>query len=70
TDSDLVLLSETLSRQEIVAIYKKFRRLRFFRNIAKVLAHPLKRDLLKIGYRMVREHVYLFFSRWTVMKNH
>ncbi len=70
TNSDLVLLSETLSRQEIVALYKKFRRLRFIRNFAKVLAHPLKRDLLVIGYRMVREHVCLFFSKWTAVKNH
>jgi anaerobic magnesium-protoporphyrin IX monomethyl ester cyclase len=50
-----VCLSDTLDKDVIIAWYKKFRRLRFRRNLTKVINHPLRRDLPKIVSANVRQ---------------
>jgi len=45
-----IILSETLSRKEIIGFYKKFRRLRLIRNIRKIVNHPLKKDLPRMAW--------------------
>lgn len=44
-----VILSEKLSRDEIVAWYRKFRRLRLAHNMMNVVNHPLRRDLPRMA---------------------
>ncbi len=53
-----VILSECLSKDEVVAYYMKFRRLRFRRNIIKVIKHPMKRDLPRMAWELLKERIY------------
>lgn len=52
-----IIMSDVLSRDEIVALYNRFRRLRRFRNMFKVISHPMKRDLPRIALGMCREYL-------------
>lgn len=52
-----IIVSETLSRQEIVKLFKKFYRLRFFKNIIGVMTHPYLMDLPKIAARILIEKI-------------
>jgi radical SAM superfamily enzyme YgiQ (UPF0313 family) len=52
-----IIMSDVLSRDEVVALYNKFRRLRFRRNMLKVINHPMKRDLPRIALGMLRENL-------------
>ena len=45
-----VILSETLSRDEIVTWYRKFRRRRLYHNMKNIINHPLRRDLPKMAF--------------------
>jgi radical SAM superfamily enzyme YgiQ (UPF0313 family) len=50
-----IILSEVLDRNEVLKLYKKFRRLRFRRNLRKIINHPMMRDVPKMGLDLVRE---------------
>jgi radical SAM superfamily enzyme YgiQ (UPF0313 family) len=54
-----VIVSETLSRQEIVRLFKKFYRLRFFKNIKGIITHPYLMDLPKTAVRLLFEKINL-----------
>lgn len=52
-----IIMSDVLSRDEVVELYNKFRRLSFRRNMLKVVNHPMKRDLPGIALKMLQESV-------------
>jgi radical SAM superfamily enzyme YgiQ (UPF0313 family) len=52
-----VIMSEVLSRDEVVELYTRFRRLRLRRNMIKVLNHPMRRDLPRIAVSLLRERL-------------
>ncbi len=58
-----IVLSEVLDRTELLRLYKRFRRLRFRRNLAKVWAHPMRCDLPRMAWGLVREYAWAWVSR-------
>jgi radical SAM superfamily enzyme YgiQ (UPF0313 family) len=50
-----IILSEILDRKEVIDLYKKFRRLRFRRNLRKVVNHPMMRDVPRMSLNLLRE---------------
>jgi hypothetical protein len=52
-----IITSEVLDRIEVISFYKKFRRLRFRRNLQKIISHPMIRDVPRIGLNLVMEMV-------------
>ncbi len=52
---DAIILSEVMDREEIVGIFKKFYRLRFFKNIAGIITHPYLMDLPKTALKLLAE---------------
>ncbi|HBM15197.1 MAG TPA: hypothetical protein DD381_02460 [Lentisphaeria bacterium] len=53
-----IILSKVLSKNEIIALYKKFRRLRLWRNLIKVINHPMRRDIPMMAWRKLKECIY------------
>lgn len=58
-----VILSQTLSRADIIRLYRKFRRYRFIQNIKNVWSHPLLPDLPRYVLNMVIERIGRFLGR-------
>ena len=58
-----IILSETMDKKEILSLYKKFRRHRLYRNFIKVLDHPMRRDLPRMAWKMMREKASGLISR-------
>ena len=52
-----IVLSEVLSKKELIALYRKFRGLRLRRNLLKVWNHPLRRDLPRMACRLLTEKI-------------
>lgn len=52
-----ILLSETVTREEMARMYARFRRLRFRKNIKAVWSHPLLRDLPAILWKTSQERM-------------
>jgi anaerobic magnesium-protoporphyrin IX monomethyl ester cyclase len=52
-----IILSEVLERKEVIKLYKKFRHLRFRRNLQKIINHPMMRDVPRMGLNLLREAV-------------
>ena len=52
-----IIMSELLTRQQLMAIYKKFRRLRFYRMLKALPTSPWLRDLPKVGLRLIMEYI-------------
>ena len=50
-----IFVSERLSRQQLLLIYKKFRKLRFYRMLKALPTSPWLRDLPKVAFRTVTE---------------
>jgi len=50
-----IIMSEKLAHKDIVNFYKKFRRLRFRRNVLKMIKHPMKGDLPRMAWNMFKE---------------
>jgi anaerobic magnesium-protoporphyrin IX monomethyl ester cyclase len=50
-----IIMSEKLARKDIIKFYKKFRKLRFRRNLLKVIKHPMKRDLPRMAWNLFKE---------------
>lgn len=55
-----IILSEVLSRENIIKLYKKFRILRLFKNIKNVWFTPQLFDLPKMFFKMIQERLFLF----------
>jgi len=56
-----IVLSEALNRNELFAIYKRFRRLRLWRNLKNIWSHPYLIDLPKVALGTIKERVYQLF---------
>ena len=54
-----IIVSEVLSRREIIGLFKKFYRLRFFKNIKGIVTHPYLMDLPKMAIRLLFEKITL-----------
>ena len=57
--SKTIILSEVLSRREIVALYRKFQRLRLWKNAKNVWFTPQLFDLPKMIFKMIQEQIFL-----------
>lgn len=55
-----IIVSETLSREEIIKLFKKFYRLRFFKNIIGIITHPYLIDLPKTAIGLLNEYFNRF----------
>ena len=55
-----IIVSETLSRKEIIKLFKKFYRLRFFKNIMGIITHPYLMDLSKTTIGLLNEYFNRF----------
>jgi radical SAM superfamily enzyme YgiQ (UPF0313 family) len=61
--ANAIILSESLSRERLYQIYRKFRRQRLVRNIRSLITHPMLLDLPKVAVGTVKEKVVRFFIR-------
>jgi radical SAM superfamily enzyme YgiQ (UPF0313 family) len=52
-----IVLSEVLSRKELIAVYDKFRRYRLWHNFKNIWRHPMLSDLPKYLLKTVRERM-------------
>lgn len=62
-EDKIIVLSEMLSRKELLKLYKKFRFLRFLRNVAKVLNHPMRRDIPRMALNLLFEYIHTYVNR-------
>ena len=53
-----VILSEVLSKKDILKLYNKFRALRLRRNFSKILAHPMRRDIPRMALKLLKERFH------------
>lgn len=58
-----IIVSEVLKKKELLRLYKRFRRLRFWRNLVKVWAHPMRSDLPRMAWRFLLERLSGFATR-------
>lgn len=63
TEDKIIVLSEMLSRKELLKLYKKFRSLRFLRNVAKVLNHPMRRDIPRMALSLLSEYIHTYVNK-------
>ena len=56
-----IILSQKLTREEMIKVYKKFRRQRFWRNVKNIWGHPFLIDLPKVVLNTLRERIYRCF---------
>ena len=61
--ANAIILSESLNRERLYQIYRKFRRQRLVRNIRSLITHPMLLDLPKVAVGTVKEKVVRFFIR-------
>ena len=57
-----IILSSTLSRKDLIALYRKFRRYRLFHNIMKIWTHPMLSDLPRFVVRTLQEKLFGIFK--------
>lgn len=58
-----VILSRTLSRDDIVRLYRTFRRQRFIQNIRNVWSHPMLPELPRFVLGTIRERIRRYLGR-------
>jgi len=58
-----IIVSEVMDRKEIIKIFKKFYRLRFFKNITGILTHPYLMDLPKTAIKLLTEKINRKFNK-------
>lgn len=58
SNQNAILLSKQLTRQEIIDVYKKFRRQRLGRNLKNIWWHPFLIDLPKVVINTIMERIY------------
>ena len=61
--ANAIILSETMNRERLYQVYKKFRRQRLVRNIRSLITHPMLLDLPKVAIGTAKEKVVRFFIR-------
>lgn len=61
--SKTIILSETLSPKELLQLYGKFRRYRFFHNAIKIWNHPMLSDLPRYILKYLLERIRFFVNR-------
>jgi anaerobic magnesium-protoporphyrin IX monomethyl ester cyclase len=61
--ADAIILSETMGREKLCRIYRKFRRQRLIRNIRSLPGHPMLLDLPKVALRTAKEKFMRFLDR-------
>lgn len=59
SEDKIIILSETLSKKKLSDYYKKFRRLRLYHNVTRVIRHPMAKDVPKMAIKIIGE----FLSR-------
>lgn len=59
----MLIVSEGLSRSDVIRYYKKFRRLRMMHNILRVAGHPMVKDVPKMVRKLAIERVYNIFGK-------
>lgn len=52
-----IIISEVLTRSEIIRLYGKFRRYRFLHNVLMIWKHPMLADLPRYAFKLLREKV-------------
>lgn len=52
-----IILSQVLSREEMVNLYGKFRRYRFLHNALMIWRHPMLTDLPRYAFKLLREKI-------------
>lgn len=52
-----IILSETLTREQLIRVYKKFQRYRLLHNASNLWQHPMLSDLPKYLFKQAREKV-------------
>ena len=62
SEEQIIVLSEMLTKKEIIALYKKFLHLRFWRNMIKVLTHPMINDVPIMAYKLLKEFSHKLFK--------
>lgn len=53
-----IILSEVLTRSEIVRLYGKFRRYRLFHNVLMIWRHPMLADLPRYAFKLLLEKIH------------
>lgn len=59
-----IILSQTLSRDDIIHLYRTFRRYRFFLNIKNVWSHPMLSELPRFVARTIKERTFRYVRRF------
>lgn len=59
SEDKIISLSETLRKKKLLEYYKKFRRLRFYHNVTRVIRHPMVKDAPRMAIKIISE----FLSR-------
>jgi anaerobic magnesium-protoporphyrin IX monomethyl ester cyclase len=52
-----IILSEVMGRRQVLEYYNKFRSLRWRRNIARIINHPMRRDVPRMAWALLKEKV-------------
>ena len=60
---NILSMSEVLEKKQLIALYKKFRRYRFLRNVRKVWRHPMRIDIPKMMLSLLKEYMLLSIRR-------
>ena len=50
---DAIILSETLSREKLYELYRKFKRVQFYLRVKNSIIHPIKNNVLNIGTKYI-----------------
>lgn len=58
-----VILSQTLSRDDIIRLYRTFRRYRFMQNVKNVWSHPMLAELPRFVIGTIRERIRRYLRR-------
>jgi anaerobic magnesium-protoporphyrin IX monomethyl ester cyclase len=63
---NVLSLSDVLEKKHLIQLYKKFRRLRFLRNLSKIWQHPMRVDIPKMMVSLFKEYSWLLIRRGLV----
>ena len=61
--ASIISMSDVLKKKQLIELYKKFRRLRFLRNLSKVWRHPMRIDIPKMIVSLFKEYILLLIKR-------
>jgi len=60
---DAIILSETLSREKLYELYRKFKRVQFYLRIKSSLMHPIKNNVLNIGTKYIISKLRKYYNK-------